>query len=1133
MSGPEQPENGASALPNEKTYPEPEAYEGNDASDEGAAIREMRRMSKAASEADAARLAARQREEEAESKADSENVWKLLWTQARPGFVLDHLDYESFKTWSRTAIVGSIGSILYCIHPVARWMGNACFLVGIICCMLAPGGWPWILGTLMTLVSFFYIIFAWGAATAAMAIGWRIRGKPLLQDAIRELVSLGICENDPTTLSLCLQKSIYSGHFLDVRVTVVYIFTFLFVYVFFGCLRKYSLVNVLAFIVGSISLTIQCAYGPLFPYFNTTSLGYTILKPMSVAFALVLVSCFVIFPVTASFKYHEGVSKVLMLTAKTVGTEVEFLKSLRYSTPDSEFQKYKQIGPVRKEGVQIISQLDLFVGLVKLELSYGRLDIGDTGEIRSIMRRLVGFSMSFDLFYSNLQEKKDLAREKREAFDPKRRESNFTIDPESNSKIYLMLHQDYKPVGTFEETQRKHHLKHFLNNDTNSRFTLPSDDVDLVLEIVKDLYLEFMEVFLESIKVCAAWLSTANKFRIYSWFFTWNKHVEQQKAVHEKLVATRNRLFELNNSLKQRETDMLKKIYRENPKIIMNLTSSGSLYGFLCHQNATLALRLMDLMLSVDGRRPTPKFILPFSKSQYQTSSCGFSEDDDALGKITEDQSSFYRSSTVKKRNPDAAPPRHFYELTGQILRSFAAFIDRSAMLVFLKFGIMGVCAMIPIYCRTTAFWYFSHRLIWVPVMAIFSATPYFAENYFSFITKLFYTFLACIVGMVAWYISRGNSYGVAAVCCVTFIWTGFYRHFSVHVSPVSPIIFTITVQLVIGTSWVDQIIPRFSHVGTGFDVAWLRFVSVITGLTLALIVGIIPKPKTAKAAIRKLCGDTLTSIGTFHCDVGKFAFQRAQNKSVRIALRKDYVEDQSRKALTRLASVNPLIDYLRFEPPLSGVWPKTKYVRLLGLQNELLVLYIGLYHVFDQLEEPAKSVPIMSARFGWSDARLSADFFSIVYMASAALRTKSPLPRISHGHMAFQHLNLLKERLGLYYSNAEQQQEEEGQPQEEAVDYKNPAQDASEQSFLDDGTDSGGSGINVTPYLANIDQDAFFGNDGRLHTVGMILVHMIYVRLDEILYIVKSLVGEEFDQDILMYMNYADLEKQCLLQRW
>jgi hypothetical protein len=58
-------------------------------------------------------------------------------------------------------------------------------------------------------------------------------------------------------------------------------------------------------------------------------------------------------------------------------------------------------------------------------------------------------------------------------------------------------------------------------------------------------------------------------------------------------------------------------------------------------------------------------------------------------------------------------------------------------------------------------------------------------------------------------------------------------------------------------------------------------------------------------------------------------------------------VVSRFRAVPVKLASVQRLVIMLKYEPSLTGVWPKMKYQRFVKLERELVQLYYGLYYAF------------------------------------------------------------------------------------------------------------------------------------------------------------------------------------------
>lgn len=1110
----------ATADQGEEHFPDPEAYTGNpqDKQEEQQREAHLRRLSRVATDRAMEEKARQEEHEQAELMSDREKFSTLAWNQLRPSYFLDHLDYDSFRTCFRTWIVGSAAVVLICVNKTEVEMANAAYLLLIYSAMLAPGGNTMIAGTMMVFLVLTATLTGWASASIAHAIAWKIRGCPTKMEVMADLIKQGICENDPETLAKCFSKVMFSGHYLRAKTTIIYIVFFVLTYMLFGSIKRLSPLNIIAFITGAISIVVNMAYNSLLPFYDMKLIGMLVFKPVSVVLGLVLVSGFLIFPVTANYKYNDGALKVLKMIEGIVQLEANLLKDIRRTSSPEDFQKYKKIGEVRKKALQVLSLLDLHAAMVRMEFSYGRFDIGDVGELRSIIKRLANTTMGFDLFYKNLQESRQLHEEASNVSQEpsiQRRASSF-VDNQGTSKLYMMLHESYKPVGAFEQKEKKRQLKHFMK--LSKPDTLLSDsEVDNVLEIVDDIYREITQIYCEALTLLVSWLTAANQFRIYSWFTR-----EKSKALQEKeagkLLTVRQSLSAAFVQAQEKKRHALEKVAEEKPKLLLSLISQSSLYGFLVDESTTSLLRILDLFISLDKERPKPKFIWPYSKSRHLKSSATMQSSHQATD-IDQDSHtelpSFEPRKRTQARNPDASPPRNIIHLFGTRVVSFVKSLEKYQLFTHFKFALAGVATLLPIYCKPTCHWYYSNRLIWVTIMTVFSASDIAAETFYSFLSKLVYTFLACIIGMVGWYISRGNPIGVGAVMMVIYVWVAYYRHFSLHRTPVSAIIFTLTSLLVVGTSWVDTSLPVGNDIGTGFRVAWMRLVAVIAGLFVGLFPAILPRPKTGKAAIRKLIGRSVVEFGNLHCDVGKFAIQRGQNPQLRIKNRNDLLENRMRLVLGRLASTGPLLSALKYEPPLTGIWPRSKYVRLLDLQTEIVVLYYLLYHVFDQLDDPGTWVTEMCERFGWTNSRLSADFFSIVYMISVALESKKPLPSVTHSHMALQHLNILKARSGMMNDTSELENEPSDLDGDENVLEE---EDNNIDAFL--------------PFdMKHIDVKVLLSSDGQLSTVGLILVHMIYLRVDEAMITVKRLVGEEFDVDAVMFFpNLDDIEKQSLL---
>ena len=134
-------------------------------------------------------------------------------------------------------------------------------------------------------------------------------------------------------------------------------------------------------------------------------------------------------------------------------------------------------------------------------------------------------------------------------------------------------------------------------------------------------------------------------------------------------------------------------------------------------------------------------------------------------------------------------------------------------------------------------------------------------------------------------------------------------------------------------------------------------------------------------------------------------------------------------------------------------------------------------------LDGPEKWLPVVIKRVGFCFPDLQAEVFATIHMASDALRTKQALPKITEANISLKHMELLRQQWGLRRISL------------------------SERFYCDSATNN-----NNENTLKELDHYKLFSNDGQLNIMSLLVAHMIYNRLDEIMILVKGLVGEIYD---------------------
>lgn len=152
--------------------------------------------------------------------------------------------------------------------------------------------------------------------------------------------------------------------------------------------------------------------------------------------------------------------------------------------------------------------------------------------------------------------------------------------------------------------------------------------------------------------------------------------------------------------------------------------------------------------------------------------------------------------------------------------------------------------------------------------------TQYSGDTLLGFVNRLIGTLFGGIAGLLVWSIAtaRGgsasaNPYALAGVCFVGFPLVGylllcrfcsvanksstqaiFARLYSPAATQVN-IIFIATFALIVGYSWQNTTYPSLSSIGSGFEVAWRRFLGVGIGVFAATIGSAIIPPISTRVS--------------------------------------------------------------------------------------------------------------------------------------------------------------------------------------------------------------------------------------------------------------------------------------------
>ncbi|KAI5957510.1 hypothetical protein KGF57_003204 [Candida theae] len=1032
-----------------------------------------------------------------EEPARKQPLWRKVYSVVYPDYVLDHLNYKSFKVVIQSWTHLYPSAILSIVPKTSTWLGGAPYLTMIVSFIGIAGGGSVIMNVLTAILMLIGALISFVHHVVRSKIINDLHGGITQQELVQSLITEGVCQAGPE-LTNCITEQVFSGRYIETKAVAVTMISMIINTVILGNIRRLHPLGNMCYIMGQIGNVIFSCYGHFSPLYEPLQIGFTVLKPLGCGLLLKVGAGFFVFPSTSNFKYIAGMQGVLTQLKQASEKNMRLFMTMKPSAPN--FANYKAF---KKEMTSIRSKtapLEILASTVWLEYSYGRFDVGDVGQLRSLTKNLITSTASYAHFFQLLQERTFFAKDD---FTMSRRRSTVSSLTHGHAKIYSAFQDSYKKVGEYEHKKRLKTLRNrFMHQGLGRR--LRPDEIDEIAELLTHNLSPFLDVSNKAQSKILEWLNAANHFRIFALVpWEYKKHVARQKEMAEKVKEVKRELVE--TLAKFENVDVLKDMMidsNQSEEWLLFLISQGVLFLQIARHQCENLVKLIDLLIDLDERRPTPKFITYFTKNKY-------SKPRHLTSDLDEEVPDYLRKET-QSRDADNLPPSNFAQYVGLYLTKVFYFLISDRLWFWIRAGGLICIGAIPYFVRTTAHWYYSNRMVWLVIMIAVSISESTGQTTYVFISKLIYTFAGCLLGLVCWYIScgsaAGNYYGYGAVTGVIFLYLIFFRHFSVHQTLLPQILFGVTTILVLGTSWLDARGSMSANVGYGWRPAYIRFVSVVIGLCIGSLTAILPKPKSSKHIVRQILSSSLSEVGNIHCDVAKFAVKRSNDPSYHILERHDILLARFRYHFMKIASLNTLLVPLRFELPIAGYWPESKYLRLQGLIGDTVQLYSMMLIAINELDDPVSWVPIIIKRVGFCYSELDAEIFSLIHMASDAIKSKEALPKITEANVSLRHLELLSRQWGINKISL------------------------SERFYSSKSVDAEGHGA-ITEHL---DYHKFFSRDGQLNILSLLIAHMIYNRLDEIMIVVKGLVGEmyDFDENILIEDDSEDEEAVDDLER-
>ncbi|KAH8105763.1 hypothetical protein DFH11DRAFT_1278514 [Phellopilus nigrolimitatus] len=557
-------------------------------------------------------------------------------------------------------------------------------------------------------------------------------------------------------------------------------------------------------------------------------------------------------------------------------------------------------------------------------------------------------------------------------------------------------------VGVFE-SQR------YLNLE--SRLAHPDADQlrQHVMELLGESTSELRACCADALEHLVSWLERMNQDRFWKLFRrerlkTWEESIRDDEAVKDRL---RRVLDEFREKKRHRVLDMYRSYL--DPDYVGSLSGEevpshrylfqSYLYQYHLMSFSELLFSLLEEITRLGKTRSRSRLwfpVLPLKKiltwSKWEPTETNLQQDEDEDPNIIQgiDPETQESLGQTERRDPDALPPGNAFEAIGNVLYHSISALGRGNAIFGFKAGVLSILMSLPNFLPSSTRFAYVNRSIWALVIGQLTLSRFRGDTSYNWSSRVIATFLGGLVGSAMWYMSTGlgdgNAFGLAAVCAVCFPIIFFIRLY--YPAPMlTLIIFLLTIVLVLGYSWQDEHFPTLSNKGKGIHVAWVRFVLVSIGVTVAFIFSFLPPSTTLRRYLRTTYATTSQRLGQAYCDVVSHATLQDGSHSGIIVKDLIAIRMKLRRSLVLMTNVT-------YEYSLRGKWPKERYNTVYEIQMEIAYLLSHLRSITEHLELSWSQAFLKRTRFLEPD--FQGDVLAVISMISTALRTGAPLPQVT-----------------------------------------------------------------------------------------------------------------------------------------
>ncbi|KAI0300497.1 hypothetical protein B0F90DRAFT_1723438 [Multifurca ochricompacta] len=865
-----------------------------------------------------------------------------------------------FRCW-----LGSWAAFLVILPDrTLKTMGNAAFF-GFLTSLLLPPSFP---------VQFFFFMIStvlvgtllgWAIGAAGMKAALAARNKVLLQSSLQVAKETASGFANPDQV---FRIEIFQGDFLDIRSSVVFgVFLAIGTFVF-AIIRAYYKSLIFMSIFGTIAIDIYCAIGPLFPFHQFYLLN-NVLIPVSIYTAIALVVTIFVFPQTANHAFL-GTVTLLLGQLKVLLDAQEDLLAIAPGSITPEDPKISRLRAIRASMFAIYQGLTFQGKFINAEFSWGRWNGDDArrleGPLLSVISRTNGL-LSFMKYVGRNSTARDS-----ESVETKTSQSLGMTDT-------FLVQQLYQHN---EASERQHSLRL----------------VDLLPQLREATH-ELRSAASNGLTAVSSTINFVNTTR-WSLRSTADDLAEQGRRLDSAAERLRSALADFKASGRLRLLEPFEP-HLGTPAPPLRALYMCYVYSASIVVVADAIIAVMETVQETTTKRKKNRLWAPKGLRQlahaflFEKSTEGdlraYGENQEVKEVVPEgDGEGKYR------RDPDSREPTNVLQKIMSGLHVVYRWTKTPEALFVFRYVFISIALWVPSVVKSTAHFYYVQKGLWALVMAQTTLTIYAGDQLYNYFIRLTGTFIGLIVGLLIWYVgnanSRGSVYGIAASVAVFLVPLMFCRLFAPQQYLQGTILMASTVVLIVGYSWIDGHLTVISNVGIGWPVAWKRWTLVMIGSAASFIVMLFPA-KSARKAVRLGCAMTMTSLSHVYASVMS-AWISGNPSSKELKSGKSTLADSLRQSLSAVAlqlrDLKDTAGLARWEGSVRGHWPYDDYMRLAGIQEEMVAVFAQLASALSELDDKWRSDFLHHTKV--LNPNFISDVLSVFSIVAQSLRTGEPM---------------------------------------------------------------------------------------------------------------------------------------------